>query len=629
PFLAHTAPGFRLVTEHEEWTSAEGRPLTAGVNSFGFGGTNAHAILEEAPRRRVVEEAPRRVEEAKAADVTATPSATGGPHLLTLSARTAGALRVAAAELAAYLRAHPALDQGDVCASVNTARDEGPYRIAVVAEGGGDLAERLEAFGAMDPADSADPAAPADPAGFADSADSASFAARGPVRARPRTVFVFPGQGAQRAGLGRELYHSAPVFRDVLDEASSLTGPVLGRTLAAWCLDEDADPADLARTEVTQPLLVAFGVALAGQLAAWGVTPDAVVGHSVGEITAACVAGALPLAEAVGFAAERGRLVGGLAAPGAMAAVRGDEDTVAAVVAESEGRLCVAAVNSPAQVVLAGEAPAVDRAVAALAARGVAARRLRVSHAFHSPMLSPVLDPLHNAAKSLTVAPATVPMLSTVTGRWGPDLTPGSGYWRDHAVRPVRFGTAVARLLDEGYDTFVELGPGASLSAPIRATATAQPGVALSDVTVLPALPAASDGREAGSGAGALLETVGRLWTRGAPLSPTAPASPASLARSTARRRVPVPTYPFQRGHHWPERLDTAPGSGTAPAPRTRPVPRTAAPTSPDDIPTPQPLLWRDAPLTAAPAPRVVRLTGADTPLRRALTDRLAGRGVT
>ncbi|WP_119583828.1 acyltransferase domain-containing protein, partial [Streptomyces europaeiscabiei] len=270
-----------------------------------------------------------------------------------------------------------------------------------------------------------------------------------------------------------------------------------------------------------------------------------------------------------------------------------------------------------------------DRAVAALTARGVAARRLRVSHAFHSPMLSPVLDPLHNAAKSLTVAPATVPMLSTVTGRWGPDLTPGSGYWRDHAVRPVRFGTAVARLLDEGYDTFVELGPGASLSAPIRATATAQPGVALSDVTVLPALPAASDGREAGSGAGALLETVGRLWTRGAPLSPTAPASPASLARSTARRRVPVPTYPFQRGHHWPERLDTAPGSGTAPAPRTRPVPRTAAPTSPDDIPTPQPLLWRDAPLTAAPAPRVVRLTGADTPLRRALTDRLAGRGVT
>lgn len=240
-----------------------------------------------------------------------------------------------------------------MCASVNTARDEGPYRIAVVAEGEGDLAGRLEAVGAMD---------------CKDSADSASFAARGPVRARPRTVFVLPGQGAQRAGLGRELYHSAPVFRDVLDEASSLTGPVLGRTLAAWCLDEYADPADLARTEVTQPLLVAFGVALARQLGAWGVTPDAVVGHSVGEITAACVAGALPLAEAVGFAAERGRLMGGLAAPGAMAAVRGDEDTVAAVVAEYDGTLCVAAVNSPVQVVLAGEVSAVDRAVAALTA---------------------------------------------------------------------------------------------------------------------------------------------------------------------------------------------------------------------------------------------------------------------
>lgn len=641
PFLAHTAPGFRLVTEHAEWTGTEGRPLTAGVNSFGFGGTNAHAVLEEAPRGLAGAMSGAVGTTSGAVGVTsgavgvtggavgatggavgvtgagagADPRATGGPHLLTLSARTAGALRVAVAELAAHLRAHPELDEGDVCAGVNTARDERPYRIAVVADG--DLAERLEAVGKR---------------------DSASFATMGPVRARPRTVFVLPGQGAQRPGLGRELYGSAPVFRDVLDEASSLTGPVLGRTLAAWCLDEDADPADLARTEVTQPLLVAFGVALAGQLAAWGVAPDAVVGHSVGEITAACVAGALPLAEAVGFAAERGRLVGGLAAPGAMAAVRGDEDTVAAVVAESDGTLCVAAVNSPSQVVLAGEAEAVDRAVTALAARGVAARRLRVSHAFHSPMLNPVLDPLHSAAKALTVHPATVPMLSTVTGRWGPDLTPGSGYWRDHAIRPVRFAGAVARLLDEGYDTFVELGPGATLSTPILATATAHPGVTPSDVTVLPALPAlpaTTDGPEAGAGAGALLETVGRLWSRGALLAPTAPASPAM-----ARRRVPVPTYPFQRGHHWPQRLDTMPEPGTAPAPRTTPGPRTtpeprATPgprttlDSPDDLPIARPLLWRDAPLTAAPDPRVVRLTGADTPLRRALADRLTGRGVT
>ncbi|MFH9554219.1 beta-ketoacyl synthase N-terminal-like domain-containing protein [Streptomyces sp. NPDC017435] len=471
PFLEHAAPGFRLVTEHQDWVGVEGGPLIAGVNSFGFGGTNAHAVLEEAPRDPA---------EATAATAPAPSRATEGPHLLTLSARTGSALRVAAAELAAYVRAHPELDEGDVCATVNTARDDGPYRLAVVAQG--DLAERLRAVGATD--------ALASPGRTA----SVSVATK-PVRTRPRTVFVFPGQGAQQPGLGRRLYGSAPVFRDVLEEASSLTGPVLGRTLGAWCLDEEADPASLARTEVTQPLLVTFGVALATQLAAWGVEPDAVVGHSVGEIAAACVAGSLSLADAVGFAAERGRLMGGPAARGAMAAVRGDEDTVADVVAASDGTLCVAAVNSPAQVVLAGEAESVDRAVSVLTDRGVAARRLRVSHAFHSPMLSPVLGPLDSAAKALTVHPATVPMLSTVTGLWGPDLAPGSGYWRDHAIRPVRFGAAVARLLDEGYDTFVELGAGASLSGPIRAAAAAHSGAGPSDVAVLSALPAAPDRR--------------------------------------------------------------------------------------------------------------------------------------
>ncbi|MFF9772826.1 amino acid adenylation domain-containing protein [Streptomyces sp. NPDC013978] len=599
PFLADTAPGFRLVTEQEEWTSPDGRPLTAGINSFGFGGTNAHAILEEAPGggarpggtgaglgADAGAGGAQPVDGAAMAPYGGAAPVADGPHLLTLSARTEGALRAAAAELAAHLRDHPELDEGDVCATVNTARDEGPYRLAVVAEG--DLADRLETGRTV----------------------------TGPVRGRSQTVFVMPGQGVRQVGIAGELWHSAPVFRNLLEEASSLTGPVLGRSLAAWCLDDAAEPEALARTEVAQPLLVAFGVALAGQLAAWGVAPDAVVGHSVGEITAACVAGALTLAEAVGFAAERGRLMGGLTTPGAMAAVRGDEETVATLVADSDGTLTVAAVNSPTQVVLSGEAEAVDRAVAALTARGVAARRLPVSHAFHSPLLNPVLDPLHNAAKALTVHPATVPMLSTVTGHWAPDLTPDSGYWRDHAIRPVRFGPAIARLLDEGYDTFVELGPGTSLSAPIRAVTAAHPAAAPTEVTVLPA-PAPGEGPT--RGAGALLETVGRLWVRGTPLSPTSP------ARNTTRRRVPVPTYPFQRAHHWPRRLDTAPEPAAASEPQRRPAEAPA----PGALPTPRPLLWRDAPLTAAPAPRAVRLTGADTPLRRSLADRLTARGVT
>ncbi|MCF1594636.1 amino acid adenylation domain-containing protein [Streptomyces muensis] len=456
---------------------------------------------------------------------------------------------------------------------MNTARDDGPYRLAVVAEG--DLADRL---------------------------DAARTATAGltPVRSRPRTVFLLPGQGAQRPGQGRDLYRSAPVFREVLDEASSLTGPIRGRSLAEWSLDPRTDPGELARTEVAQPLLVTFGVGLARQLAEWGVSVDAVAGHSVGEIAAACVAGALTLDEAVGFAAERGRLVAELARPGAMAAVRGDEDTVAGLVSASDGALGVAAVNGPGQVVISGDEDAVDRALAELTSRGVAVRRLRVSHAFHSPLLEPVFDPLRDAAKALTVRPAAVPMLSTVTGAWRPGLTPD--YWQAHAVRPVRFGAAVAKLLEEGYDTFVELGPGNSLGGAVRAVASAQGAV---DTAVLAAGLSAPGSDAEPSGARALLETAGRLWTRGAALN-RATLNRAALdltTRSAVRPRVPVPTYPFQRTRHWPRK------PGTTPLMRR--------------------LDWAAAPLTPAEGPRVVRLIGADRQLGQALAERLTGRGVT
>ncbi|KOG17726.1 hybrid non-ribosomal peptide synthetase/type I polyketide synthase [Streptomyces viridochromogenes] len=546
PYLARVAPGFELVTEQREWRAPG--PLIAGVNAFGFGGTNAHAVLEEPPARTP----------------SGTPAPAHGPHLLTLSAHSADALRTAAVDLAAHARTHPEAHEADLCATVNTARDDGPYRLAVIADG--DLADRLDA------------------------ARTADFT---PARSRPRTVFLLPGQGAQRPGQGRALYRSAPAFREVLDEASSLTGPIRGRSLAEWCLDPGTDPGELARTEVAQPLLVAFGVGLARQLAEWGVPVDAVAGHSVGEIAAACVAGSLTLDEAVGFAAERGRLVAELALPGTMAAVRGAEDTVAELVSASGGTLSVAAVNAPDQVVVSGAGDAVDRAIAELSGRGVAARRLRVSHAFHSPLLEPVLDALGDAAKALTVKSGTVPMLSTVSGAWQPGLSPA--YWQAHAVRPVRFGAAVAKLLEEGYDTFLELGPGNTLGGAVRAVARAQGALDVAVSTT--GLPSAAGGDADSSGARTLLETAGRLWTRGAALDRT------RTAHAAGRPRVPVPTYPFQRVRHWPRRPDAAPV-----------VCR---------------LGWGDAPLTPAGGPRVVRLAGGGRALGRALAERLTGRGVT
>ncbi|MGW7661404.1 amino acid adenylation domain-containing protein [Streptomyces sp. NPDC054756] len=535
PSLERLAPGFQLVDAVRPWRAPG--PLVAGVNAFGFGGTNAHAILEEAP-----------------AQPDETPSAAQGPHLLTLSARGADALRAAARELAAHLRAHPELSEADVCAAVGTARDDGPHRLALAVEG--DLTSRLEAAGAED------------------------FVLAGP--SRPRTVFLLPGQGAQRPGAGRALYEAAPAFRETLDEASALVGPVRGRSLADWCLDPDADPGDLAGTEVAQPLLVAYGVGLARQLGRWGLRPDAVAGHSVGEIAAACAAGSLTLAEAVDFAAARGRLMAERARPGAMAAVRGDENTVASLVAASGGSLAVAAVNGPGQVVISGSATAVDRALAELAGRGVAARRLRVSHAFHSPLLEPVLAPLRDAAGSLTAAPAEVPMLSTVTADWGPDLSPA--YWERHAVAPVRFGAAVERLLRDGYDTFLELGPGDTLGGAVRATAAQS----ASEAVVL--TPTQGNART-------LLEAVGRVWARGGTLR-----RPLSH-RATGRARVQVPTYPYRRRRHWPGE------------PGTDAVVRR--------------LDWADAPLVPGERPRAVRLVGADRELGRALAGRLEDAGVT
>ncbi|MFD8467966.1 amino acid adenylation domain-containing protein [Streptomyces cyaneofuscatus] len=530
--LHHAAPapglapaGFSVVTEAREWTSAG--PLVAGINAFGFGGTNAHAVLEEAPPRAPYE------------------GASAGPHLLTLSARSADGLREAADRLAAHLDEHPELDEGDVCLTASTSRDDGPYRLAVVADG--DLR-----------------------AGLAASVPGVESIAR----SRPRLVFLFPGQGAQFPGRQRALYRTAPVFRDTLDEASALLGPVCGRPLTDWGLDPEADPEALAMTEVAQPLLVASGVALARQLREWGVEPDAVAGHSVGEIAAACVGGVLTLRDAVRFAAERGRLMGAFTEPGAMVAVRGGEEAVAAVVAEADGDLAVAAYNGPGFQVLSGSVGAVERAARDLDAQGIPVRRLRVSRAFHSPLMRPVAERLADAARALTLHEPSVPLMSTVTAEWQPVL--GPEYLREQALRPVLFGAAVERLAGEGYDTFVEVGHGATLSGAARAAAAAagvRPVGDLDDapaggrsgadpdadadrrsgagaagrdggVLVVPALPGGTEGgTPAGDGRRALLETVGRLWSRGVPLDRT--------ALDADHHRVPLPTYPFRRDRYW------------------------------------------------------------------------------
>ncbi|MFD6656040.1 amino acid adenylation domain-containing protein [Streptomyces parvus] len=604
PSLHHAPPapglapaGFSVVAEARDWTSAGS--LVAGINAFGFGGTNAHAVLEEAP-----------VLSPEAASVSPSPgaareAAAEGPHLLTLSARSADALRGAVGRLATHLESRPELREGDVCRTASTSRDEGPHRLAVIADG--DLRARLTALVAgTGGAGGAGGHTTTDGAGGRARTGGSGVPGASVVRSRPRVVFLFPGQGAQSPGQDRALYRTASVFRDTFDEASAVLGPVRGRPLVDWGLDPEVDPAAQAVTEVAQPLLVASGVALARQLRTWGVEPDAVAGHSVGEITAACVSGVLTLPEAVRFAAERGRLMGAFTDPGAMLAVRGGEEAVAAAVAQSGGSLTVAAYNGPGLQVLSGTVPAVEHAALALEAQGVPTRRLRVSRGFHSPLMRPVAGRLADAARALTPRAPSVPLMSTVTGAWQPVLDPE--YLRDHAERPVLFGAAVERLAREGYDTFVEVGHGATLSGAVRsATETYAPGESGGGVTVMSALPGRAADRtndaplsdERHGGRGDVLETVGRLWSLGMPLDRT--------ALDAGTRRIPLPTYPFQRRRYW----------AGPPAPR----------------PLLHRVLWEDDALPgkeakAAGSVRSVLLTGPDPASVGRLASQLSAAGV-
>ncbi|MFD0312825.1 amino acid adenylation domain-containing protein [Streptomyces flavalbus] len=514
--------GFRVPDRLVAWPAPPSQgPLVAGVNAFGFGGTNAHAVLQQATDRH-----PQPTEPHPHA-----PRRSGGPHVLALSAATRPALHALVRDLSHHLGSHPPVATADLCLTVATSRDEDRHRLALVCDEDGDPRARLADLAATLADDR-----PERPDAAVEGPRADLFT--GTVRSRPRLVFLFPGQGTQQPGMAARLHATAPVFRDTLDEASAALGPLDGHTLTHWCVDPGVDPAALARTEITQPVLVAFGVALARQLDAWGVVPDAVVGHSVGELAAACAAGRLPLSDTVRFAAARGEAIAGLTERGAMAAVLGADEAVRALVAASGGALTVAVRNAPGRLVLSGTVRAVEDAVRELTARGVAARRLHVAHGFHSPLMEPAARAVRDAARALSPRTGPIPLMSTLTADWEEVLP--TAHWRAHLLRPVQFEAAVRRLAEDGYDTFVEMGPGTDLRGALRRTLAGGPGTPAGVFCALPADPRAES-----SGCGQLLRTVARLWTRGVAVD--------HAALAPTGRRVPLPTYPFQRRAYGPD----------------------------------------------------------------------------
>ncbi len=511
PHVDWSADTVRLLTESRAWPTG-GRPRRAGVSAFGISGTNAHVVLAEPP-----------VVEGSVLDDDAEPAEPATPVLSEsetsawlVSGRSADGLVSQAGRLREFALADPDLDEKDVAWSLAASRSTFEHRAVVVGSGREGLAAGLAAMA---------------------TGQSAPGVLSGVVRGSARVGFVFSGQGSQRVGMGAGLYAASPVFAEVFDRVCGLLEAELGLPVGDVVLgraEPDAGLGDDA-TVFAQTGLFAFQVGVVSMLKAAGVSPAAVAGHSVGEIAAAWAAGVLSLEDAARLVATRARLMQDLPAGGAMWAIAATEAEVLASIEDVEG-VSIAAVNGPSATVISGDADAVETVAEGWRSGGTRVRRLRVSHAFHSHLMDPVLDELGQVALGLVHRRPQVPWACGTTGEALEEF--GSGYWVEQARGAVRFADAVSELSARGVQVFVEIGPDGTLSG-------LGPDV-IADGVFVPVSKSKTPSDVA------LLEALGRVHVSGGSVD-----WPAVFAGG---QRVELPTYAFQRQRFWPEISQTVGG---------------------------------------------------------------------
>lgn len=480
-------------------------PRRAGLSSFGVGGANAHVIVEEGPFDFEGPAPKSRGDERTA-------------HVFAISARSEQALNRRVEMLARFVEANPGADVADVAFSLSTGRRHFPRRLAIVAGSRDELRDTLRQLGA---------------------GRESRRVVRGAARqtSSPRqTAFLFTGQGSQYAGMGKPLYATQPVFRDALDRCAAIFDTLLNRPLFQMLFAEEGSPEGelLNQTGYTQPALFAFEYALAELWRSWGVMPDLVMGHSVGEIAAICVAGGVSLEDGLKLIAARGRLMQALPAGGTMTSVMAPEDRVLEAIAGREDLVAIAAINSPQQVVISGVGAAVAEITARLVADGIKTKALTVSHAFHSPLMKPMLAEYERVVREIRFSAPRVPFVSCVDGRLVSDGLTRPEYWLRQVLDPVRFVSGMQALEAEGVTTCVEIGPAPVLLGTGRQCVSDE-----SSIEWLPSMRKDADPWQTLAG------SLARLYADGAEIDWNGFDAPY------VRRRVRVPAYPFNEKQYW------------------------------------------------------------------------------
>jgi amino acid adenylation domain-containing protein/thioester reductase-like protein len=500
--------------ERRPWPRG-GEPRLAGVSSFGFGGTNAHVVVSEAPRGSAsppptFEEVERPV------------------HILNLSAKSDGALRTLAERYEHHLGGLSEGQLGDLCYSAAVRRSHFGHRLSIAASSLEEAQEALRAYRAN---------------------QRSAHLHSGTLRPglKGRIAFLFTGQGAQYAGMGQQLYETQPTFREALDRCDAILRPLLDRPLLSVLYPEDGTSSPIDETGYSQPAIFALEYALAEMWRAWGVTPGAVLGHSLGEYAAACVAGVFSLADGLALVTRRGQLMSSVPAGGAMLAAYSDPEQLRLRLRPFRDHAALAAINGPSDCVISGQREALDAIRGQLEAEGIPTRWLNVSHAFHSPLMDPVLDGLESMMGEFTFHPQEIPLVSNLSGEL---FTAGEGpdahYWRRHTRATILFADGLKALASQGYDIFLEIGPQPVLSAMGRRSLSAGGRNTSGGERVW--LPSLRQGRPDWRVIG---HALGELYAGGVEVDWEA------FDATYGRRFFPIPVYPFQRRRHW---IDTSDG---------------------------------------------------------------------